>query len=86
MEADGQTHLFRPRVLHKGRLTRIYRHHISCAFADIRRNHAIRTNVIDIYRHFNHASHKQHVLSSWYSCQRVYTVEQVTQVKKRKLL
>jgi len=28
MEADGQTHLFRHRVLHKGRLTLIYGHHI----------------------------------------------------------
>ena len=41
--------------------TRLYRHHISCKFAYIRRNHAITTHVNDIYRHFNHASHQQHV-------------------------
>ena len=61
MEAGGQTHLFGPRLLHKRRLTLIYRHHISCAFADSKRNHAITTNVIDICRHFNHASHQKHV-------------------------
>ena len=61
MEADGQTHLFRPMLLHKGRLTLMYRHHISCVIADNSRNQAITTNTIYIYRHFNHASHRQHV-------------------------
>ena len=84
METDGQTQLFRPRLLHKGRLTGVFRHHISCVFADIRRNYAITTHVIDIYRNFNHASHKQHVFSSSNAYQRLHTIQPVTNVKKRK--
>ena len=84
MEADGRTHLFRPKLLYKGGLTLLYRHHISCDCADIRRNHAITTHVIDIYNCFNHASLTHHVLS-FVVVTLTISYNSVTKVKKKQL-